>query len=406
MVRRESANGSAGVQSFSSDSFPIRFISGTGHSSSSPNHGTCADLDGVQIYSVVALSFVLAVLTWRYIENPFRRKHLLAGRPILFRVAGLTMAVGLTIGTAGHASLGWKGRLPLEALRLESAESDFNARRNQCHDSDTHVTPYEQKCVYGALDVIPRYAIWGDSHASELVIGLGEIAKAHGQAILQISYTECPPSFSEEAPSGTRCRDHNNAVFRKLVADSSKKLVFLNSRYREKLSEAGFRAVVEGLLASGKKVAIIYPFPSADNSVPVLLTSAVMHGRNPEALSISYSEYQRENTRGFAFLDSLPRGQNSCSGLPGQAPLYQSGLCDYEKWNAALFRQQSYQRRGRQISGTSLLTHLRFGSLTQRLISPMSGIRAPSLCARWNCCDRFVHCNLLACAVHHYGTYP
>ena len=84
----------------------------------------------------------------------------------------------------------------------------------------------------------------------------------------------------------------------------------MNSRYREKLSEDGFRAVVEGLLAAGKKVVIIYPFPSADNSVPVLLTSAVMRGRDPEALSISYPEYSKENASGFAFLDSLPRGKN------------------------------------------------------------------------------------------------
>jgi hypothetical protein len=268
------------------------------------------DLNGTLTYMVVALSFVLAVLTWRYIENPFRRKRVFLERTVLFRAAALAMFVGLMIGGAGHASLGWKERLPQEALRLEKAEGDSNSRRGQCHNRDGHVTLYEEKCVYGAPDIVPQYAIWGDSHAVELVTGLGEIAGEHGQAILQISYSDCPPSFGEEALSGVRCRNHNNAVFRKLVADSSKKLIFLNSRYREKLSEDGFRAVVEGLLAAGKRIAIIYPFPSADGSVPILLTSAVMRGRDPEALSISYPKYRMENTRAFAFLDSLPRGKD------------------------------------------------------------------------------------------------
>jgi peptidoglycan/LPS O-acetylase OafA/YrhL len=292
------------------------------------------DLSITQVYGVIALTFVLAALTWRYIESPFRRKQLFAEKTALFRAATIAIALGLLIGTAGHATRGWAARLPPDARRLESAEGNFNKRRNECHNSDLRVTSYEQKCVYGTPGIVPHYAIWGDSHAAELVTALGDIAAAHGQAILQISYSNCAPSFGDEAPTGIRCRDHNNAVFRKLAADRSKQLVFLNSRYTEDFSEDGFRAVVEGLRAAGKKVVVVYPFPSADNSVPVLLTSAVMRGRDPRTLSISYVKYKKEKAKAFAFLDSLPRDitriyphqrlctETGCAMMEDGIPLY------------------------------------------------------------------------------------
>ena len=236
------------------------------------------DIDAMQTVIVIALSFALATLTWGYIENPFRRKQIFADRQTLFNAASVAMAAGLAIGFAGRENLIWQQRMPTNALRLEAARADFNPRRPECHDDDDHVTPYGDKCVYGAFGTIPQYAIWGDSHAVELVTALGELAGAQGRSILQISYSACHPSIGADASNGRSCRDHNNAIFQKLASDPTKKVVFLNAFYRGRFSQSGFRAVVDGLLAKGKRLVIVYPFPMADSPVPVLLATGAMRG--------------------------------------------------------------------------------------------------------------------------------
>ncbi len=276
------------------------------------------DLSTAQTAAVLALSIVLATLTWRYIENPARRQHAAAQRPVVFALATVAIAAGFTFGMAGHVQAGWPQRLPQQALQLERGLRDFSPRREECHSEDNDTRPYEQKCVYGAPNVKPEYAIWGDSHAVELAVALGDIAAENGSALLHISYSNCPPSYGDEAPSGAKCRNHNNEIFRKLSLDTSKRIVILISRYREALSQSGFRAVVNGLLDSGKTVAIVYPLPSADDSVPVMLTVAAMEGRDPNAFSISYAKYRAENASSFAFLDSLPRGGNLVRIYPHQ----------------------------------------------------------------------------------------
>jgi peptidoglycan/LPS O-acetylase OafA/YrhL len=268
------------------------------------------DLTAVQSFAVVMLSVVLAALTWHYIENPFRKRGVASQRPVVFAAAGVAIAAGFTAGILGHVNDGWPQRLPQEALRFERGLDDSSPRRKQCHDDDAHLHSYEEKCVYGAPGTVPRYAIWGDSHAVELAAALGEVAGEYGQSLVQISYSDCPPSFGDEALSGSGCRDHNNAMFQKLIADRTKKTIFLISRYREKLSEDGFRAAVTGLLAAGKKLVLIYPFPDAEDSVPNMLASAVMAGRDPKSFSISYDTYRAETEKAFSFLDSLPHTGN------------------------------------------------------------------------------------------------
>ena len=70
-----------------------------------------------------ALSFVLAVLSWRFVERPFRKGALsLAGRP-LFALAGTVMIILLAIASSVVLAGGFKGRFPVGAVQIASEVS-------------------------------------------------------------------------------------------------------------------------------------------------------------------------------------------------------------------------------------------------------------------------------------------
>ena len=73
---------------------------------------TIAPLSPNQRLMLVVASLVLGVLSWRYVEVPFRSRRLLASRRRLLAVAAFSYAALLCGGIMLHGSGGFDGRLP------------------------------------------------------------------------------------------------------------------------------------------------------------------------------------------------------------------------------------------------------------------------------------------------------
>ena len=75
---------------------------------------------------MIAVSFVLAILSWKFVETPFRKGRLRIGGRQLFSVAAAVMAVCAIFALIASKSDGWPRRFDQEALRpaayLDKAE--------------------------------------------------------------------------------------------------------------------------------------------------------------------------------------------------------------------------------------------------------------------------------------------
>lgn len=125
--------------------------------------GYSADSDAVQ-FSLLAISFLPAWLSWKYVETPFRKKIILQTKRKIIQFGGLTITTFLVFG-----GLAWHSRGNLG--RFNESKSEVLIRSTR-----TGKTGEFQLGVEGRIDFI----LWGDSHAGSLANTFDEKAKQLG----------------------------------------------------------------------------------------------------------------------------------------------------------------------------------------------------------------------------------
>ena len=154
---------------------------------------TIGGLTAWQTGAIVAASVVLAILSWTYVEQPFRRKT--APIPTKRGLAGAAAAasVSLLFAQLAVSTDGFPGRLPAEIVAVTNEVARYKTGfLGACRDR-----PANEACVWGAR-VEPTFAIWGDSLAQALVPGLGVGAERQGKAIKQFTKGGCRPVLAWE----------------------------------------------------------------------------------------------------------------------------------------------------------------------------------------------------------------
>jgi hypothetical protein len=174
--------------------------------------------------------------------------------------------------------------------------SDFNPKRSICHsDEQFRSVDPAQACSFGSA-VKPTIAAWGDSHAAELAVALGDIAELKNESVLQLSSSSCPPTIGLDFIGKPGCRSRNDAVLSFLLKHPEIDTVVLAMRYGGYSDHAdesllkGISKVSRALTIAGKKVIIIGPFPQPRFNVPHGLARSIYFNRKISS-NISITEH-------------------------------------------------------------------------------------------------------------------
>ena len=292
-------------------------------------------LSGAQAASIVIASFVLAVLSWAYVEQPFRRKPIGISREMLFAGAATAIVSFIVSGTLDVRTKGFPGRLPPEALAIaDTAETPdtYGALQKSCNS----MRP-DNPCVAGA-QVTSSYALWGDSHAIAMVPALAEMAERHGKSIKIFVAKGCPPVFGVHRNGRfAGCYARSSEVMRAIEAAPEIESVILISRYaqyiygnmrptgpngtegliagesgeeldltaRSNVFERQLHLTVRRLLAAGKRVILVYPVPEIGFSVPPTLSRLVAMGRDPAGFNLPRADFEGREKIVFSILDRV-----------------------------------------------------------------------------------------------------
>lgn len=148
----------------------------------------------------IGLTFLLAGLTHRYVENPFRHVH----RPFgsLIRIAALgTLIVsmlGVGISFSSAKDLRIKGISGSVALKEITRLPSIYAAGCQVGKTATTSPP----CLYGDIHGSRSIYLFGDSHAAQWFPTLNSIATLHGFKLVVLTKSSCPAASVQLADQG------------------------------------------------------------------------------------------------------------------------------------------------------------------------------------------------------------
>jgi peptidoglycan/LPS O-acetylase OafA/YrhL len=242
------------------------------------------DLLPAETAAAIALSVAAAALSWRYVEQPFRRAS------VQQPTAQTRFVVAGGAALAAVATLGVSLSHLAPAARLEGAtrSPDIQTFSQTCMTRDkssgtaSELPPLEP-CVFGATkSASPEVVLWGDSHANHLHPALDAWAKARGLTVRQVAKALCPPVLGASpfiAPRNARadCAAFNAQTLDWIKATPSVKYVVLAARWPIYVGASYPRHGVTPVLAKDGAI------PASDAEARALLTASL--GRLTRELS-------------------------------------------------------------------------------------------------------------------------
>lgn len=131
--------------------------------------------------AMVALTLVLAYVSWRFVEQPFRSKQQFSRRQI-FSISAVGMALFIAMGTAGSVTEGFEQRFTfVSAHEGDVGQKDFYRLLDDtyplCKPAEIANDPQNKvtfRCLQSKKGTDATVALIGDSHAEHLFLGLAD----------------------------------------------------------------------------------------------------------------------------------------------------------------------------------------------------------------------------------------
>lgn len=234
---------------------------------------------GLHRFGLVVLSFIIAVVSYRYVEAPIRHKKFIVARPRLAVVSGLTIMV-----LAGLLTVPWyqhdisQLKSP-EQARFLRAEWDAPVIYNMGCD-DWYFSSDVKLCIFGNNKAAHTAVIVGDSIGMQWFPAVREIYKTPDWRLLAITKSSCPmvdePLFY---PRINRIYK-NCSIWRKNVFDELRKIkpdvVIMGSTYTYDYTKqqwiSGTKSILAELSETAKQVYILRSTPILPFDGPACLT--------------------------------------------------------------------------------------------------------------------------------------
>lgn len=288
-------------------------------------HYSITQLNNVQIGAMMSVIFIISIISWRYVEKPFRDKMFLARRPKLLLASMATPIIVIAIGAFLIANGGFRNRYKSSLIESFDARDPEWERWMICENKESKISSHQDLCDIGDSGSKLSFLLWGDSHARALASAVDLSAKRSGVKGKITTQTSCPPLISIERPNGTSCHKFNQAILKYLSDAPEIKTVILaarwvmssdGTRYKSEsgksiklvdlqspdsintpnviLFELGIKRTVDALLALGKTVVLVKPVPEIGYDVPSAYFVSEITGRDVSSLvSPTWGEYMQ-----------------------------------------------------------------------------------------------------------------
>lgn len=229
--------------------------------------------------TVVAVSFLLAFLSWRYIERPFRKPGL--HKPIkVFALAAILMTISVCFGSLVNYSEGWPGRFGDQLISLEGDLESYNLGTCFLKEDQPASQWQGERCVVQEGHS-HNVLLWGDSFAAHYVPGVMANPQLIDANIIQYSAGGCAPVFDFNPAYRPYCKEFS-AGADGVITDYDIHTVVMAAAWQlaldNGLSFEALKSTMARLRAKGIRVIVIGQSPRFSASVQDVSNRATIRG--------------------------------------------------------------------------------------------------------------------------------
>jgi peptidoglycan/LPS O-acetylase OafA/YrhL len=293
------------------------------------------NLVGWEIGAAIALAFVLAYGSYRFIERPFRRPRRPISQKQLFTstaavLAGMSALGIIGVWTGGAAFLHPHFAQVAEAMEKESDSGPDLWLTKRCFLEAQNPSDWAGDICVRTQGATRNALLWGDSFAAQYIPGLIENQRKLTHNIIEYTFAGCPPVLSYRSYARPTCQDFNAQVFQ-VAARYHVDAIVLSARWDELRDRglAGLSDTIRRLEAKGYKVYVLGQSPMFTFDVKVLDYRRA--GEVPAGDArwfLNFSRKQNEALRAASaqadFIDPLPAfcDENLCTYKDPQGLLF------------------------------------------------------------------------------------
>jgi peptidoglycan/LPS O-acetylase OafA/YrhL len=231
---------------------------------------------------IFAVAFLIATLSWRFVERPFRTGMKELPAAAVFRIAGAAACVPVLIAIVFLGTKGVPERFSPSAvavatyLKVDKAELASRYRTGSCFlTSDLTLNDFDRAKCLSESKTEPNILIFGDSHAAHLAYGLVRIFPREN--FMQATAVSCTPYVMRNIERLRRpvdCVSLVNFILHDYLPQSQLDAVILAGHWtREDLYGVG--DTIAAIKKLGIKLLLVGPVIEYDIPLPHLLALSI-----------------------------------------------------------------------------------------------------------------------------------
>lgn len=250
--------------------------------------------------SVLLISILLAILSWKFIETPFRKKQICRKRSWVYALGGVSLVTMCILG----ASILYSRGLPARFHGRASIYLSSYNHRDFLNEVTLEKAVAGQFFEIGSHDTnqVINLLIWGDSHAMSVTPVLDELCRRFSWRGVQATHSATAPILGyvsqDKFGLGEKAPVFENAVAAFIVQNHVKNVLLAGawSGYLDSdRSKTQLLATVRTLLNSGAHVYVLKDVPYQDHDIKRIIRAAALHDYSLEQIGVTPADYQQKN---------------------------------------------------------------------------------------------------------------
>lgn len=211
------------------------------------------NLDGL---TCIIISFIIAYLTWRYVEMPIKKYSLiLDNKKYVYTIILTILVLPLLLGSLILSTKGMHDRVNPEITKIihETSNDEYWESQNKWEIENSKDSFKTIPTIVGKSKITPSFALIGDSHARALIPAFSKLSAQNDLSGYMITMSSTPPLLGTTIKStindnGINENIYNTSVLHFLKNNPNIKTVILTARWG---------AYINGLWKEKKNLPII-----------------------------------------------------------------------------------------------------------------------------------------------------